>query len=50
MPLEEMGVRPPRLQTKVTSGKKRNLPLKKSCRALFGTHTFGSHPPPKVDR
>ena len=24
----------------------RNLKQGKSCRAIFGTHTFGSHPPP----
>ena len=35
------GVTPP-LQTQVTSGKKRNLLLGKSCRAIFGTQIFGS--------
>jgi len=28
------------------SGKKRNLPLGKSCRAIFGTQYFGSQTPP----
>ena len=39
---------PPPLGPPPNSRKKRNLPLGKSCRAIFGTHTFGSHAPPPL--